>query len=76
MLKDYPGRFELFHVKDMDKTPDKLYTCPGYGSIDFKKIFAQATKTGIKHYLVEIDKAAQPMTCVQDSFSYLKKLRY
>ncbi|MBA2330350.1 MAG: sugar phosphate isomerase/epimerase, partial [Flavisolibacter sp.] len=76
LLKDYPDRFELFHVKDMDRTPEKLYTCPGYGIIDFKKIFAQAKKTNIKHYIVEIDKADEPMACLQDSFSYLKKLRY
>ena len=76
LLKKYPDRFELFHVKDMDKTPEKSFTCPGYGSIDFKKIFAQAKKTKIKHYIVEIDKTANPMTCIQDSISYLKKIRY
>ncbi len=76
LLKNYPDRFELFHVKDMDKTPEKSFTCPGYGSIDFKKIFAQAKKTNIKHYIVEIDETANPITCVQDSISYLKKLRY
>jgi sugar phosphate isomerase/epimerase len=76
LLKNYPRRFELFHVKDMDKTSEKLYTCPGYGSIDFKKIFAQAKKTSIRHYIVEIDKAEQPVTCVRDSFTYLKTLRF
>ena len=76
LLKDYPNRFELFHVKDVDKTPAKSYTCAGYGIIDFKKIFAQAKKTNIKYYIVEIDKAEYPMNCVQDSISYLKNLRY
>ncbi len=76
LLKNYPDRFELFHVKDMDKTAEKSFTCPGYGVIDFKKIFAQAKKTNIKHYIVEIDETANPITCIQDSISYLKKLRY
>ena len=76
LLKNYPDRFELFHVKDMDTTPEKSFTCPGYGSIDFKEIFAQAKKTNIKHYIVEIDDSPNPMSCVQDSISYLKKLRY
>ena len=76
LLKKYPDRFELFHVKDMDKTPEKSFTCPGYGGIDFKKIFTQAKKTKIKHYIVEIDKTANPMTCIQDSIAYLKKIRY
>lgn len=76
LLKNYPDRFELFHVKDMDKTPEKSFTCPGYGCIDFKNIFAQAKKTNIKHYIVEIDQTANPMTCIKDSISYLKKIRY
>ena len=76
LLKNYPDRFELFHVKDMDKTPEKSFTCPGYGSIDFKNIFAQAKKTNIKHYIVEIDQTANPMTCIQDSILYLKRLKY
>lgn len=76
LLKNYPDRFELFHVKDMDTTAEKSFTCPGYGSIDFKKIFAQARKTTIKHFIVEIDETANPMTCIQDSITYLKKLRY
>jgi sugar phosphate isomerase/epimerase len=76
LLKQYPDRFELFHVKDMDKTSEKSFTCPGYGIIDFKKIFAEAKKAGVKHYIVEIDKAEQPVTCIKDSFSYLKSLRF
>ena len=73
---NYPDRFELFYVKDMDKTPEKLFTCPDYGSIDFKNIFAQAKKTKIKHYIVEIEKTANPITCIEDSISYLKKPRF
>jgi len=76
LLKNYPDRFELFHVKDMDKTPEKSFTCPGYGCIDFKKIFAQAKKTNIKHYIVELDETAAPMTCIKDSILYLKRLKY
>lgn len=76
LLKSYPDRFELFHVKDMDNTPGKSFTCPGYGIIEFKKIFAQAKKTNIKYYIVEVDETDNPMNCVQDSIVYLKKLRY
>jgi sugar phosphate isomerase/epimerase len=76
LLRNYPKRFELFHVKDMDKTSEQLYTCPGYGVIDFKKIFAVAKQSNVKHFIVEIDQAENPMTCVQDSFTFLKNLRY
>ena len=76
ILKKYPGRIEMFHVKDMDNTPEKLYTCPGYGTINFKKIFAQSAKSGVKHYTVEIDNHPNPMQCVEDSYRYLKALRF
>ena len=76
ILQKYPGRMELFHVKDMDNTPEKLYTCPGYGTIDFKKIFAASVKSGVKHYTVEIDENPNPMQCVEDSYRYLKAMRF
>lgn len=76
LLKQYPNRFELFHVKDMDKTAERSFTCPGYGIIDFKTIFAEAKKAGVKHYIVEIDKAPNPMECIRDSYTYLKNLRF
>ena len=76
ILKKNPGRVEMFHVKDMDNTPEKLYTCPGYGTIDFKKIFAQSVKSGVKYYTVEIDENPNPMKCIEDSYRYLKALRF
>ena len=75
-LEEYPNRFEIFHVKDMDNTSEKLYTCPGYGIIDFKKIFAAAEKTNVKYYIVEIDQTDNPMECIQNSYDYLTNLRF
>jgi sugar phosphate isomerase/epimerase len=54
-FEKYPGRFPLWHVKDMAKTADKNFTEVGNGSIDFKRIFAQAQKAGMKYYFVEQD---------------------
>lgn len=76
ILEKNRGRIEMLHVKDMDKTPEKLYTCPGYGVIDFKKIFSQSVKSGVKYYTVEIDSHPQPLQCIQDSYKYLKTLRF
>ncbi|MBD0350182.1 MAG: sugar phosphate isomerase/epimerase [Flavisolibacter sp.] len=76
LLQRYPERFELFHVKDMDKTPEQLFTCPGNGIIDFPRIFAQAKKTNVQYYTVEVDKASDPFQCIQDSYTYLKQLRF
>jgi len=75
-MERYPERFSMFHVKDMDNTPSQLYTCPGYGIIDFPKIFAHARKAGVKYYTVEIDQHENGMQCLRDSYNYLKNLRF
>jgi len=53
LFATYPGRFEQWHVKDMDKTDRKLNADVGTGSIDFKPIFAKAKQSGMKHFYVE-----------------------
>jgi sugar phosphate isomerase/epimerase len=85
----YPGRFPLVHVKDVKKIPPitaagaqnfgdnfKDMTEVGSGIIDWKKIFAQSDKAGIKHYIVEHDKPAQPFESIRISYEYLNKLRW
>lgn len=76
LFKKYPGRFKIFHVKDMDNTPEQVYTCPGYGVIDFAEIFSYAEKAGVEYYIVEIDKHPEPIQCIQDSYDYLINLRF
>jgi sugar phosphate isomerase/epimerase len=73
----HPGRFPLVHVKDMDKTPKQFFTEVGRGSIDFKKIFAQSKKAGIKHYFVEQDMCpGNPLDSLKISVDYLRKLTF
>lgn len=73
----YPGRFELFHVKDMDNTPKQSFTEVGRGVIDFKKIFQQAKKAGVKHYFVEQDQTpASPFDSIKISYDYLSQLKF
>ena len=50
----YPGRFELWHVKDM-QAGTKDITEVGNGTIDFDRIFAARDKAGLKHWFVEQD---------------------
>lgn len=47
------GRFELWHVKDMDRSDPALNTEIGSGSIDFTKIFAEAGLSGLKNVIIE-----------------------
>ncbi len=55
LFNAHPGRFPLWHVKDMDNTPKQAFTEVGNGVIDFKKIFEQANKAGLKYFFVEQD---------------------
>lgn len=74
-----PNRFELFHVKDkdMDAMTKKDFTEVGRGVINFKEVFAQAKKAGIKHYFVEQDKtSASPFESIEISYEYLKNLNF
>lgn len=74
MMKDNPGRFPLWHVKDMDKTPKKFFTEVGNGVIDYKKIFANAQISGMKHFFVEQDiSPGSPLVSIEKSIGYLKK---
>lgn len=70
----YPGRFPLVHVKDM--TSDHRMTEAGSGVIDWKRIFAQSAKAGIKHYFVEHDEPASPFDSIRTSFNFLRDLRF
>ncbi len=53
LIGDHPGRFEQWHVKDMDKADRKKNADVGTGSIDFKSIFSKAGEAGLKHFYVE-----------------------
>jgi sugar phosphate isomerase/epimerase len=87
-FNQYPGRFPLVHVKDLKKKPavsqgggqnfgDTVdLTSVGSGIIDWKKIFAQSEKAGIKHYIVEHDKPENPFESITKSYDYLEKLRF
>ncbi len=73
----HPGRFALFHVKDMDNTPKKFFTEVGRGTIDFKKIFAQSKKAGVTHYFVEQDQCpGSPFDSIKISFDNLRQMTF
>lgn len=73
----YPGRFELFHVKDMDGTPSRSFTEVGRGTIDFRRIFGRAGQAGVKHYFVEQDETpGPPLESARISYEYLRGLRF
>ena len=52
-FKRYPGRFKIWHVKDMDE--QGRFAPVGNGKIDFKSILAKKKLSGMKYYYVEQD---------------------
>jgi sugar phosphate isomerase/epimerase len=72
----FPHRFPLVHVKDSAGPPDNKMVDVGQGTIDWKSIFAQSKKAGIKHYIVEHDQPADPIATIRNSYNYLQALRY
>ena len=72
---DYPGRFEQWHVKDMDKTDKNKNADIGTGSIDYKPIFKKAKLSGMKHWYVEQETyPGEPIKSVEESAKFLKKM--
>jgi len=73
LFHQHPGRFSLFHVKDMDKTNRNLNTEVGAGTIDFKKIFANAKLAGLDYAFVEQENFAIDWDAsIIQSAAYLK----
>lgn len=73
LFKQHPGRFPLWHVKDLDKQA-KNPAEVGSGIVDFSRIFANSKESGMKYFFVEQDGAPQPLQNVTNSFNYLNKL--
>ena len=73
LFKLHPGRFPLWHVKDLDKVNQEP-TEVGAGTIDFKRIFDNAGESGMKYFFVEQDGAPKPVEDVKQSYDYLAKL--
>jgi sugar phosphate isomerase/epimerase len=74
-FEKYPGRFQLWHVKDMDKTKPENNADVGTGSIDFKKLFAKAGQAGMKNFFVEQETyPSSPLESTKNSIDYLKTI--
>ncbi len=73
LFKTHPGRFPLWHAKDLDKVKKEPAEV-GSGIVDFKYIFENAKESGMKYFFVEQDGAPQPLQNITNSYNYLKKL--
>jgi sugar phosphate isomerase/epimerase len=74
-FKRYPGRFELWHVKDMNKSEQRESTEIGQGIIDFPGLFKKQKKSGMKYYFVEQEEFKMDMVeSITMSYKYLSSL--
>ena len=72
----YPGRFHMWHVKDME-AETKAITEVGNGTIDFDRIFAARKKAGLKYWFVEQDTSKiDKFESLKISRDYLAKKNY
>lgn len=74
LFHEHPGRFPLWHVKDMDNTPQQNFTEVGSGIINFKEIFKYKSLAGMKYFFVEEDICpGSPFDSITKSINYIKK---
>lgn len=72
LFKDHPGRFPLWHVKDLDASRNNIMPV-GSGTIDFKRIFENGAPSGIKHFFVEHDMPKDAWASITSSYEYITK---
>ena len=73
LIKANPGRLKMWHVKDMDSTPDKSFTEVGTGVINYKEIFKYQKLSGMEHFFVEQDQIKiDPYDSITKSLEYIK----
>ena len=73
LFKQHPGRFVMWHVKDMDKNDKNKQTEVGNGSIDFKAIFKKAKQSGLEYFFVEQENYdVSPYDSIEKSIRYVK----
>lgn len=71
----YPGRFPLWHLKDMDRKAKKS-TEFGKGAINVAKMFDNAKKSGMKYFFVEQEEYTNDaIESITYDFEYLSKLK-
>lgn len=72
LFNQHPGRFKLFHVKDMDSSG--AFADVGTGTIDFNAIFSHADKAGLTHQFVERDQTQDKLATIQQGYKALTQI--
>jgi sugar phosphate isomerase/epimerase len=85
MIRKYPGRFRLMHIKDMKPgvargsmsggLPAEQQAVIGQGQVNWPDLLSAAEKDGLEYYYLE-DETPDPVNNVPPSIAYLQSLRY
>lgn len=72
-FENHPGRFQLWHVKDMGNDGESCIV--GNGHINFKDLMKQSKKAGLKRIVYEQEAYSEgtPVFCAEQSFKYIQK---
>lgn len=76
-FEKYPGRFKIWHVKDMDE--EGRFAPVGKGTIDFGRILEKKKLSGMKYYMVEQDMTfdgLKPIDAIKISHEGLKNIGF
>jgi sugar phosphate isomerase/epimerase len=74
LIKAHPGRFPLWHIKDMDKANPDLNTEVGSGSIDYRRMMAYAGMAALKYPIMEQENfVLNAYQSIAQSAAYMRK---
>jgi len=76
-FEKYPGRFKIWHVKDMDE--QGRFAPVGNGNINFARILENKKLSGMKYYMVEQDMTfdgLKPLEAMKISHEGLRKFGF
>ncbi|NJB84364.1 sugar phosphate isomerase/epimerase [Lewinella marina] len=74
LVAAHPGRFVMWHIKDMDKV-SRDYTELGNGSIDYRKVLPDPVASGLEFYYLEQggNFTHSPLRSAADSAEYFQR---
>jgi sugar phosphate isomerase/epimerase len=86
LLRKYPGRWKLMHIKDMKKgvatgvhtgsaNPDSSEVPAGTGQTDYRAVLRAAKEVGVERYYLE-DETARPFETVPLSVRWLETVKF
>jgi len=72
LFKKHPGRFPLWHVKDLDRVTQRPVEV-GAGYVDLKRVFDNSEASGLQYLFVEQDAAPEPLANIATSYANVQK---